>query len=76
MEKNNYRQTSGTNAFIYRDRCIRSLDDSGYEKPRHMAMVGIAGAALIITIAILITRFGHSRYPYRDIPEGSDSPVK
>jgi hypothetical protein len=39
-------------------------------------MVGIAGAALLIAIAILITRFGHSRYPYRDIPEGSDSPVK
>jgi protein PsiE len=34
-------------------------------------MLGIAGAALIIAIAILIIRFGHSRYPYRDSTEGS-----
>jgi protein PsiE len=34
-------------------------------------MVGIAGAALIIAIAILIIRFGHSRYPYNHSTEGS-----
>jgi len=34
-------------------------------------MVGIAGAALIIAIAILIIRFGHSRYPYSHSTEGS-----
>ena len=27
-------------------------------------MLGIAGAALLITLAILIIRFGHVRYPY------------
>ena len=38
-------------------------------------MVGIAGAALIIAIAILIIRFGHSRYPYAIAPKVADSPV-
>ena len=27
-------------------------------------MLGVAGAALIIAIAILVIRFGHARYPY------------
>lgn len=29
-------------------------------------MLGIAGAALIIAIAILVIRFGHTRFPYRE----------
>ena len=29
-------------------------------------MLGVAGAALIIAIAILVIRFGHTRYPYRE----------
>lgn len=29
-------------------------------------MLGIAGAALIIAIAILIIRYGHARFPYRE----------
>lgn len=29
-------------------------------------MLGIAGAALIIAVAVLVIRFGHSKYPYRD----------
>jgi len=29
-------------------------------------MLGIAGAALIIAIAVLVIRYGHSRYPYND----------
>ena len=29
-------------------------------------MLGVAGAALIIAIAILVIRFGHSRFPYRE----------
>jgi hypothetical protein len=27
-------------------------------------MLGIAGAALLIALAVLVIRFGHSRYPY------------
>lgn len=29
-------------------------------------MLGVAGAALIIAIAILVIRYGHTRYPYRE----------
>ena len=29
-------------------------------------MLGLAGAALLIAIAILVIRFGHARYPYRE----------
>lgn len=31
-----------------------------------MQMLGIAGAALIIAIAILVIRYGHAKYPYKD----------
>ena len=31
-----------------------------------LQMLGIAGAALIIAIAVLVIRYGHSRYPYND----------
>jgi len=34
-------------------------------------LLGIAGAALLIAIAILIIRFGHSRYPYQNSSESS-----
>jgi protein PsiE len=27
-------------------------------------MLGVAGAALLIALAVLVIRFGHSRYPY------------
>lgn len=30
-------------------------------------MLGIAGAALIIAIAILVIRYGHAKFPYKDI---------
>lgn len=29
-------------------------------------MLAVAGAALIIAIAILVIRYGHTRYPYRE----------
>ena len=32
-------------------------------------MLGVAGAALIIAIAILVIRFGHARYPYESRAE-------
>jgi protein PsiE len=28
-------------------------------------MLGVAGAALILAIAILVIRLGHTRYPYK-----------
>ena len=34
-------------------------------------MLGIAGAAFILAIAILVIRFGHSRYPYHDSAENN-----
>ena len=32
-------------------------------------MLGISGAVLLIAIAILIIRFGHARYPYKETEE-------
>ena len=32
-------------------------------------MVGIASAALIIAIAVLVIRYGHSRFPYKESDE-------
>lgn len=29
-------------------------------------MLGVAGAALLIAIAILVIRYGHTRFPYKD----------
>ena len=33
-------------------------------------MLGVAGAALLIALSILVIRFGHARFPY-DKPDGS-----
>ncbi len=33
-------------------------------------MLGVAGTALLIAVAILVIRFGHSRYPYREKDHG------
>lgn len=30
-------------------------------------MLGIAGAALIIAIAILVIRYGHAKFPYKEV---------
>jgi len=32
-------------------------------------IVGIAGAVLLLTFAVLVLRFGHVRYPYKDVGE-------
>ncbi|HEY0907042.1 MAG TPA: phosphate-starvation-inducible PsiE family protein [Methylophilus sp.] len=32
-------------------------------------MLAVAVAILILAISVLVMRFGHSRYPYEDIPE-------
>ena len=32
-------------------------------------MLGVAGAALIIAVAILVIRYGHNRYPYEQSEE-------
>ncbi|KPK52801.1 MAG: phosphate-starvation-inducible E [Thiotrichales bacterium SG8_50] len=32
-------------------------------------MLGVAGAALIIAVAILVIRYGHNRYPYEQTEE-------
>ncbi len=32
-------------------------------------MLGIAGAALLIALAILVIRFGHARFPYEKLDE-------
>ena len=33
-------------------------------------MLGVVGAALLIAIAILVIRYGHSRFPYQDTDGG------
>jgi protein PsiE len=33
-------------------------------------MLGIAGAALIIALAVLVIRYGHTRYPYNEKHDG------
>lgn len=33
-------------------------------------MVGISGAALLIAVAVLVIRFGHTRFPYTKEEEG------
>ncbi len=32
-------------------------------------MLGIAAATLVLAIAVLVIRYGHSRYPYEDLEE-------
>jgi protein PsiE len=32
-------------------------------------MLAVSAAILILAISVLVMRFGHSRYPYEDIPE-------
>jgi protein PsiE len=32
-------------------------------------MLGVAGAALVIAVAILVIRYGHNRYPYEQTEE-------
>lgn len=34
-----------------------------------MQMLGVAGAALVLAMAVLVIRYGHSRYPYDDTEE-------
>lgn len=34
-------------------------------------MLGLAGAILVVALAILVIRFGHTRYPYGETDKGS-----
>ncbi|MCD8548809.1 MAG: phosphate-starvation-inducible PsiE family protein [Aeromonadaceae bacterium] len=34
-------------------------------------MLGLAGAILVVALAILVIRFGHARYPYDETDKGS-----
>ena len=36
-----------------------------------MRMIGIAGAALVLAVTVLVIRYGHNRFPYRD-KDGED----
>jgi len=42
-----------------------------------LRMVAVAGAILMLTLAVLVIRFGHVKFPYRDdAAEGEDALAK
>jgi protein PsiE len=38
-------------------------------------MLAVAGAILILALSVLVMRFGHSRFPYEDVPDHKDDIV-
>lgn len=45
---------------------MKSLDD--------WRMLGVAASMLLLTIAVLVIRYGHTRFPYNEHPKDTDSP--
>ena len=45
---------------------MKSLDD--------WRMLGVAASMLLLTIAVLVIRYGHTRFPYNEHPKDNDSP--
>lgn len=45
---------------------MKSLDD--------WRMLGVTASILLLTIAVLVIRYGHTRFPYNEYPKDSDTP--
>ncbi len=45
---------------------MKSLDD--------WRMLGVSSSILLLTIAVLVIRYGHTRFPYNENPKDSDTP--
>ncbi len=37
-------------------------------------MLGVTASILLLTIAVLVIRYGHTRFPYNEYPKDSDTP--
>ncbi len=45
---------------------MKSLDD--------WRMLGVTASILLLTVAVLVIRYGHTRFPYNEYPKDSDTP--